>query len=126
MLRKGRFDETFFVDLPNPTEREAIWKLVIGKNRRDPVDFDIVQLSRITEGLTGSEIEALFLESLFAAFERGAEPCDLDIATALHEFVPLSRMMAEQMEGLRQWAKGRARTATLAPSSSLGSRKMVV
>jgi hypothetical protein len=126
MLRKGRFDETFFVDLPNPPEREAIWKLVIGKNRRDPADFDIVQLSRITEGLTGSEIEALFLESLFAAFERGAEPGDLDIATALHEFVPLSRMMAEQMEGLRQWAKGRARTATLAPSSSLGTRRMVV
>ena len=53
MLRKGRWDELFFVDLPNLNEREAIWKIVIGKNGQDFKDFDLIQLARMTEGLTG-------------------------------------------------------------------------
>ena len=51
MLRKGRWDELFFVDLPNQAEREAIWEIQIGKHRRDPGDFDLVQLAKATEGL---------------------------------------------------------------------------
>lgn len=57
MLRKGRFDDVFFVDLPSQAEREAIWKIQISKCGRDPKDFDLIQLARMTEGLTGSEIE---------------------------------------------------------------------
>src|ERR1039457_2978696 len=60
LLRKGRFDELFFVDLPNQAEREAIWTIQIAKHSRDPKDFDIVQLARATDGLTGSEIENVF------------------------------------------------------------------
>jgi len=117
MLRKGRFDELFFVDLPNQQEREAIWEIQIGKHGRDPKDFDIVQLARATEGLTGSEIENAFVEALYLAFDSGGdagekEPTDLDIAGVLNEFVPLSKLMAEQIAGLRNWAKGRARLAT--------------
>jgi len=100
MLRKGRFDELFFVDLPNQQEREAIWEIQIGKYSRDAKDFDIVQLAKVTEGLTGSEIENAFVEALYQAFDAEKEPTDLTIAGVLTEFVPLSQLMAEQIAGL--------------------------
>ena len=112
MLRKGRFDECFFVDLPNQQERQAIWGIQIQKHGRDPKDFDLVQRAKATEGLTGSEIESVFVDALYHAFDQESEPTDLTIATVLTEFVPLSRLMAEQIAGLRNWSKGRARLAT--------------
>jgi SpoVK/Ycf46/Vps4 family AAA+-type ATPase len=112
MLRKGRFDELMFVDLPNQEERQAIWAIQIRNYGRNPSDFDLVQLARVTEGLTGSEIESVFADALYLAFERDRDPTDLDIAQILTEFVPLSKLMAEQITGLRNWAKGRARLAT--------------
>jgi len=112
MLRKGRFDELMFVDLPNQTEREAIWSIQIAKYHRDPKDFDTIQVARVTEGLTGSEIESVFSDALYLAFDSNREPTDLDIAQVLVEFVPLSKLMAEQISGLRNWVKGRARSAT--------------
>ena len=112
MLRKGRFDELMFVDLPNQGEREAIWGIQIRKYGRNPSDFDLVQLARETDGLTGSEIESVFTDALFLAFDGDREPSDLDVARILSEFVPLSKLMAEQITGLRGWARGRARLAT--------------
>ena len=112
MLRKGRCDEVFFVDLPNQQERETIWEIQISKYGRDPKDFDLVQLSRATGGLTGSEIENVFIDALSLAFDSEREPTDLDIAGVLTEIVPLSRLMAEQINGLRSWAKRRVRLAT--------------
>jgi SpoVK/Ycf46/Vps4 family AAA+-type ATPase len=120
MLRKGRFDEIMFVDLPNQAEREAIWEIQIGKHGRIPSEFDLVQLAKATEGLTGSEIEQVFIEALYLAFDSDKEPTDLDIARVLTEFVPLSKLMAEQIGGLRSWAKDRARLAT----SQLSERKL--
>jgi SpoVK/Ycf46/Vps4 family AAA+-type ATPase len=125
MLRKGRFDELFFVDLPNLTEREAIWNIQISKYGRDPRDFDIVQLARATDGLTGSEIESVFVDSLFQGFDTDREPTDLTIASVLTEFVPLSKLMAEQITELRRWTKGRARLATTQVQEK-GLRKMLV
>ena len=118
LLRKGRWDELWFVDLPNQEERQAIWAIQIAKYGRDPKDFDLVQLARATEGLTGSEIEAAFIEALYQSFPADEEPTDLAIAQVLTELVPLSKLMAEQISGLRQWAKGRARLATAAPEES--------
>lgn len=112
MLRKGRFDELFFVDLPNLGEREAIWGIQISKYGRAAKDYDLIQLARATDGLTGSEIEAVFVESLFQSFDADQEPSDLSIASQLNDFVPLSKLMAEQITALRGWAKGRARLAT--------------
>ncbi len=112
MLRKGRFDELMFVDLPNQNERQAIWGIQIRKYRRNPSDFDLLQLARVTDGLTGSEIESVFTDALYLAFDANREPSDLDVAQILSEFVPLSKLMAEQITGLRNWAKGRARPAT--------------
>ena len=125
MLRKGRWDELFFVDLPNQAEREAIWEIQIGKHGRDPKDFDVVQLAKATEGLTGSEIENVFIEALYLAFDAEKEPTDLDIAQVLTEFVPLSKLMAEQIGGLRNWAKGRARLATSFEQEKRGRKMMV-
>src|SRR5512137_2783100 len=125
MLRKGRFDELFFVDLPNQQEREAIWDIQIRNYGRDARDYDLIQLARATEGLTGSEIENVFIDALYNAFDADQEPTDLNIAQVLTEFVPLSKMMAEQIAGLRNWAKGRARSATTSVASK-GLRKMAV
>ncbi len=116
MLRKGRWDELFFCDLPNQQEREAIWSIQISKYGRDAKDFDLVQLAKATEGLTGSEIESCFVEALYAGFDQDQEPTDLTIAQVLTDFVPLSKLMGEQISGLRNWAKGRARLATTPPS----------
>ena len=102
----------FFVDLPNVSEREDIWEIQIAKLNREPEDFDTRQLAKVTDGLTGSEIEAVFVEALYQAFDDENEPTDLTIAKVLTEFVPLSKTMAEQITGLRNWAKGRARFAT--------------
>lgn len=112
LLRKGRFDELFFVDLPNDTEREAIWEIQIQKHGRDSKEFDIAALSKATDGLTGSEIEQVFIEALFCGFDQQREPTDLTIAQVLTEFVPLSKLMAEQITGLRNWANGRTKQAT--------------
>jgi SpoVK/Ycf46/Vps4 family AAA+-type ATPase len=112
MLRKGRFDELFFVDLPNQEERQAVWTIVIADHSRDPKDFDLVQLAKATEGLTGAEIQAVLRDALFAAFEGETEPTDLHVAQVLTDFVPLSKLMAESIAALRTWSKGRARMAT--------------
>jgi hypothetical protein len=125
MLRKGRFDELMFVDLPNEEERKAIWEIQISRYGREAADYDVVQLAKATDGLTGSEIEQVFVESLFCGFDQDKEPTDLTIAQVLTDFVPLSKLMAEQISGLRTWAKGRARQATT-PSTSSGLRKLAV
>jgi SpoVK/Ycf46/Vps4 family AAA+-type ATPase len=93
-------------------------------NNRNPRDFDTIQLARVTEGLTGSEIENVFVDAMFKAFETGKEPTDLTVAEVLTEFVPLSKLMAEQMTGLRNWVKGRARSATSMQQGGGGLRSM--
>ena len=116
MLRKGRWDELFFVDLPTREEREAIWQIQIGKLNRDASSFDLRQLAKVTESFTGSEIEQVFIEALYRAFEQEQEPTDLTIGEVLVDFVPLSKLMGESMTALRTWAKGRARPATTPPA----------
>ena len=96
----------------------------IAKYRRDPKDFDVVQLARVTDGLTGSEIENVFIDALFTGFEMNQEPTDLTVAKVLTEFVPLSKLMAEQITGLRNWAKGRARLATSTQEVGMGLRRI--
>ena len=124
-LRKGRFDELFFIDLPNQEEREAIWRIQIAKYGRVPDKFDVAQLAKATEGLTGSEIEQAFIDALYDAFSRREEPTDLTVSLQLTELVPLSKLMSEQITTLRQWAKGRARRATAAETERPG-RKIAV
>ena len=77
----------------------------------------------MTDGLTGSEIEAVFVESLYAAFAGNREPGDLDIAGCLNEFTSLAETMSESIKALRSWAQGRARLATK-PEAQPQGRKL--
>jgi ATP-dependent 26S proteasome regulatory subunit len=125
MLRKGRWDECFFVDLPTRKERERIWEIQIAKYGRDPKEYDLAQMAKATDGYTGAEIEQVFVEALYHAFEHEKEPTDLTLGEVLVDFVPLSKLMAEQTGKLRQWAQGRARFATSREPESRG-RKLAV
>jgi hypothetical protein len=110
-LRKGRFDELFFVDLPDAGERAAIWAIVIARLGRKPTDYDTVALARACEQFTGAEIEAVFIDALHEAFGAGREPESRDILAAMTRTVPLAQLMDGQIAALRHWAKGRAREA---------------
>jgi len=112
LLRKGRFDEIFFADLPNAEEREAIWQIQVRKYDREPEVLNVESLVAGSDGFTGSEIEQAFVDSLYAAFADSREPTDEDVTQALASTVPLSRLMADQLDGLRRWAQGRTRPAT--------------
>lgn len=110
-LRKGRFDEMFFVDLPDARERAAIWEIVITRHRRDPESLDLTELAEATDGFTGAEIEGSYREALHEAFAEGREPSTADILSAIAATTPVSKLMEERIEALRNWSKGRARDA---------------
>ena len=122
LLRRGRWDELMFVDLPNTAEREAIWRIQIGKHKRDAGKFDVGALARASEGLTGAEIEQAFVDALYAAFAEHKEPTTLTCSMVLGELVPLSQLMGEQIKALREWSRGRARLATSRPVESTERR----
>ena len=111
-LRKGRFDEMFFVDLPDTSERQQIWGIVIARHGRKAEDFDVAALAKSADQFTGAEIDAVFVDALYDAFlEDGREPSDVDLVNAMARMVPLARLMDGQIAALKNWAKGRARTA---------------
>jgi AAA+ superfamily predicted ATPase len=117
-IRKGRFDEMFFVDLPAAEDRELIWSIVIRKYGRNPEDFDIAGLSSGADSMTGAEMEGAFVEALQTAFAGKREPTLKDLARAVKETVPLARQMGEEVSRLKQWAEGRARMAGNPPLPS--------
>jgi SpoVK/Ycf46/Vps4 family AAA+-type ATPase len=112
LLRKGRFDEIFFVDLPSPVEREAIFQIHLRKRGRDPANFDSSVVSAATEGFNGAEIELALVAAMYAAFGANREVTTEDVVAAARETVPLSTTMAEDIAALRAWAKARARSAS--------------
>jgi len=122
LLRKGRLDELFFVDLPNQAERETIWEIQIAKYGRRADQYDITALAMASEGFTGSEIEQAVIDSLYGSFAEQREPGMLDISRALSETVPLSKLMSEQITGLRKWASGRCRMATSRSAERTGRK----
>jgi len=112
LLRKGRWDECWFVDLPDNRERAAIWEIVVAKYGRDPSVIETGTLARASDLHTGAEIEAAYVEALHRAFTEDREPTELDLGEVLATSVPLATTMAEPIERLRQWASGRARGAS--------------
>lgn len=110
-LRKGRFDEIFFVDLPNKEERQQIFNIHLSKRRRDINRFDIEQLATICDGFSGAEIEQALIAAMYEAFAQDREFTQLDIIAAIKATLPLSRTMTEQVTALRDWARQRARPA---------------
>lgn len=111
LLRRGRFDELFFVDLPDYHARGTILALHLQKRERDSQSFDLATLSEITQGFSGAELEQVVVAALHRAFQRGREPSDADLRHTARDVVPLSRTYAEHIKDLREWARGRARTA---------------
>jgi SpoVK/Ycf46/Vps4 family AAA+-type ATPase len=110
-LRKGRFDEIFFVDLPTPEERQDIFTIHLSKRRGEITRFDLEQLAKMSDGFSGAEIEQAIVAAMYEAFAQEREFTQLDIIAALKATLPLSRTMQEQVTALRDWARQRARPA---------------
>ena len=121
LLRRGRFDEIFFVDLPQPESREEIFRIHLQRRKRDPESFDLEQLVRATEGFSGAEIEHCVIEGLFLAFDQERELNDGDLLRAAAETVPLSVTSAEELRRSREWASKRARPAERAVRIGFGT-----
>ena len=119
LLRKGRFDEIFFIDLPAQEERMQIFKIHLKKRKRDPVNFDLDRLASVTPGFSGAEIEAVVVDALYDAFDDTKELTTESIVKAAAQTVPLSMTMRERIEDLREWATTRARDASSAQSESM-------
>lgn len=124
LLRKGRFDEIFFIDLPQLTEREQIFAIHIRKRNRDPNAFDLKRLAKATEGFSGAEIEQVVIGALFTAFDQGRDLTMDDLLHEIESVVPLSVMMREEIDELRTWAQMRTRPASSPPKPrGKGNRK---
>ena len=107
LIRKGRLDEIFFVDLPDAATRAEIFAIHLRKRDFSPLDFDLQHLARETEGFSGAEIEQAVVAATYLARE---EHVDLDtdhIRREIHQTRPLSQVMAEHIERLRNWARER-------------------
>ncbi len=119
LLRKGRFDEIFFVDLPTKSIRKEILGIHLKKKKRDPRAYALDDLAARSAGFSGAELEEAVREGLYEAFAEGRELHSDHIARAIDKTFPLSRTMRDQIDGLRQWAKVRARLAAGEPPENL-------
>jgi hypothetical protein len=108
LLRRGRFDETFFVDLPGTVERQEILRLHLARRRRDPSAFDLATLASVTDGYSGAELEGIVVGALYRAFASDRELDDGSLREEASQTVPLSRIRAEDIARLRAWSQGRS------------------
>jgi SpoVK/Ycf46/Vps4 family AAA+-type ATPase len=107
LLRKGRFDEIFFIDLPNAAARTEIIRIHLARRQLDVQRFDLDAISRATEGFSGAEIEQAIVASLYQAHADGATPSTALVLAEIAGTRPLSVVMAERVAALRAWAAGR-------------------
>jgi SpoVK/Ycf46/Vps4 family AAA+-type ATPase len=108
LIRKGRFDELFFVDLPDAEQRQAIFSIHLTKHQVDPAKFDLPQLTAASEGFSGAEIEQAVKSALYSAFDQKAPLSSAMLVAELRGTYPLSVTMKEKIEALREWAQQRA------------------
>ncbi len=119
LLRKGRFDEVFFLDLPTRGERQEIFTVHLRKRNRLPRDYDLERLARESEGYVGAEIEQAIIDAMYVGFNAGREFTTEDIAQAVKRQVPLSVSQRENIDALRDWlAAGRAQSASFPASKA--------
>jgi len=105
LLRKGRLDQIFFVDLPGPRERAEILAIHLSRRQRDPADFDLAAIVRATEEFSGAELEQIVEEGLFEAFDTQEKRLTTEhMLRASRQTVPLARTRATEIENLRRWA----------------------
>ena len=110
-LRKGRFDEIFFVDLPDEKTREEIFRIHLDHRGKDPDSFDLNKLAKATDGFSGAEIEQVVVSSLYTSFSDN-DPFNTELLIKESELTrPLSQTRAEHIQALRDWAKDRTVSA---------------
>jgi SpoVK/Ycf46/Vps4 family AAA+-type ATPase len=112
MLRKGRFDELFFVDLPSREARDEIFRIHLQLKGRDPNKYEVEELGMSSDQFSGAEIESVVVDGLYRAFAAGRELQIGDMLRAIMDTVPLAKTMGTKIDSLRKWAKTRARYAT--------------
>jgi SpoVK/Ycf46/Vps4 family AAA+-type ATPase len=108
LIRKGRFDELFFVDLPNQNERRQIFSIQLARRKRNPADFDLEKIATAARGYSGAEIDAAVQGALYAAYSERKALTTQSLLDALAQTVPLSTTRAEEIAELRDWARTRA------------------
>ncbi len=123
LLRKGRLDEIFFVDLPSTAERRDIFEIHLRKRRREPGAFDLPLLAAAADGFSGAEIEQAVISALYDAFYLSRQVTSEDVLKSIRETVPLSKTMSERIMDLRNWAEGRARFASREVATVQGSKR---
>jgi len=121
LLRKGRFDDIFFCDLPDREDRRSIIDIHIRKKHRDPGQFDLDKLVDATAEYSGAEIEQAVIAALYDAFDTGNDLTTDGLLHTLKEIVPLAITMREQIDAMREWARTRARPAS--SRGRLGAKK---
>jgi len=123
LLRKGRFDEIFFVDLPERQEREEIFRIHLARRKRDARAFDVKLLAEKAAGFSGAEIEQALVAGLYEAFAENGELSQRHVLSALQETKPLSTTMRGEIEKLRSWASVHTRPAS-SPSAQRMAREI--
>jgi SpoVK/Ycf46/Vps4 family AAA+-type ATPase len=107
LMRKGRVDEVFFVDLPGRVARAEIFRLHLSKRREDPARFDLEKLAEAADGFSGAEIEQVVVSGLYEAHAAGLPLDGSALLVALRSTRPLSVVRAEEVAQLKDWASGR-------------------
>jgi SpoVK/Ycf46/Vps4 family AAA+-type ATPase len=126
ILRKGRWDELFYVGLPNKKQRRQIWRIHLRAVKKDPKDFDLKILAKATEGFSGAEIKAAIQAGLKRVWPERSELDDPTLLTVIKETFPLSTTMKEELKALDDFAEKRCRNAsteTPAEEASKGKKK---
>jgi len=127
LLRKGRVDEIFFVDLPDKTDRKDIIEIHLKKRKRKPFsNIDMENLADLSKGFTGAELEEAVKEAMYRAFDDGHDVVVSDVAGAIKDTTPLSKTMGEVIKQTREWAKGRAVFASDRESESVDTAEVTV
>lgn len=108
LMRKGRFDEIFFVDLPDTSSRSTIFGIHLKKRNLPMESVDLASLAEMTEGFTGAEIEQVVVSAIYSAMALEEAPTQRQIENAIRNTQPLSVVMAEHIQQLRSWARERA------------------
>ena len=117
LIRKGRFDELFFVDLPNQAERKQIFSIQLARRKRNPSEFDLEKVAAAAKGYSGAEIDAAVQGALYAAYSEKKPLTTQTLIDALAQTVPLSVTRAEEIATLRDWASTRAVPASARDAS---------
>jgi SpoVK/Ycf46/Vps4 family AAA+-type ATPase len=124
-LRRGRFDEIFFLDLPTEDERRDIFTVHFRKRRRDPAAFDVHALAKVADGYTGAEIAHAVVDAMYHAFNEGRDIETPDIVNAIDRTVPLSRSQREVIERLRSWLQERRAVSASFTEAAEAERRQV-